>query len=104
MTHYPGSKAGSLVSWVAPPPPSYSDTQIVPAHHLRRLQQYTRPKRRRDQMKDVMKVSLISTQSKWFNWLKKHCVIFLVLFLLVSMDSLTVWHQRARVTPFSDLF
>lgn len=33
MTHYPGSKAGSLVSWVVP---QYSDTQIAPAHHLQR--------------------------------------------------------------------
>lgn len=33
MTHYPGSKAGSLVSWVVP---QYSDTQIAPAHRLQR--------------------------------------------------------------------
>lgn len=31
MTHYPGSKAGSPVSWVVP---QYSDTQIAPSHHL----------------------------------------------------------------------
>lgn len=31
MTHYPGSKAGSLVSWVVP---QYSDTQIAAAHQL----------------------------------------------------------------------
>lgn len=31
MTHYPGSKAGSLVRRVVP---QYSDTLIVPARHL----------------------------------------------------------------------
>ena len=31
MTHYPGSKAGSVVSRVVP---QYSDAKIAPAHHL----------------------------------------------------------------------